>query len=110
MQLSDLTKRAIEIRNKYDIANQEMYGKAWNTEQVMEGLVGDIGALMKIVMAKEGWRQLGDKDIDKELKHEMSDCLWCLLVLASKYDIDLESEFLKVMDYLSERIDRREKH
>ena len=110
MQLNDLIKRAIEIRNKYDVAEQEMYGKVWSTEQIMEGFVGDVGDLMKIVMAKQGWRQLGDKNIDKELKHELADCLWSLLVLSSKYGIDLEGEFLKVMDYLSERIDRREKH
>jgi NTP pyrophosphatase (non-canonical NTP hydrolase) len=43
-------------------------------------------------------------DIDTKLAHELSDCLWSVLVLASKYNIDLETEFLKTMDELDKRI------
>ncbi len=68
----------------------------------MEGLVGDIGDLMKLVMAKEGWRA-GD-DIDNKLAHELSDCLWVLLVLADRYNIKLDETFLKTMDELDSRI------
>jgi NTP pyrophosphatase (non-canonical NTP hydrolase) len=110
MQISELINRAKEIREKYDVANKEMYGVVWSAEQVMEGLVGDIGDLMKLVMAKEGYRQLGDKNINEELAHELSDCLWALFVLASKYNIDVEKEFLNTMNRLSARIDKREKH
>lgn len=110
MEVKDLIQRAKEIREKYDVANKEMYGVVWSAEQVMEGLVGDIGDLMKLVMAKEGYRQLGDKDINQELAHEISDCLWAIFVLASKYNIDVELEFRKSMDKLDERIKNREKH
>lgn len=110
MEVNNLIQRAKEIREKYDVANKEMYGVVWGAEQVMEGLVGDIGDLMKLVMAKEGYRQLGDKDINQELAHEISDCLWAIFVLASKYNIDIESEFMKSMDRLDDRIKNREKH
>ncbi len=110
MQISDLINRAKKIREKYDVANKEMYGVVWGAEQVMEGLVGDIGDLMKLVMAKEGYRQLGDKNVNEELAHEISDCLWAIFVLASKYNIDVEKEFLNTMTRLSDRIDKREKH
>jgi len=110
MELKGLIKKAVEIRKKYDVANKEMYGKVWGAEQVMEGFVGDVGDLMKLIMAKEGYRQLGDKDINQELAHEMSDCLWCLLVLSSKYNIDLEKEFLHTMKFLDDRIAKHEKH
>jgi NTP pyrophosphatase (non-canonical NTP hydrolase) len=110
MEFKELLARAKDIRDKYDVANKEMYGVVWTGEQVMEGFVGDVGALMKLIMAKQGYRQLGDRDIDKELAHELSDCLWCVLVLASKYNVDLEKEFLHTMDYLDERIAKREKH
>lgn len=110
MEFKDLEKRANEVSAKYDELNKEIYNVVWGPAQIMEGFVGDIGALMKIVMAKEGYRQLGDKDIDEELKHELSDCLWSLLVLASKYEVDLEKEFLKTMNHLEDRIAKKERH
>ncbi|MEK7611138.1 MAG: nucleotide pyrophosphohydrolase [Patescibacteria group bacterium] len=110
MELRKLIDRGIEVREKYHKLEEELYGAAWGREQVMEGFVGDVGALMKIVMAKEGYRQLGDKDVDKELAHELSDCLWSLLVLASKYNVDIEKEFLNTMKYLDERITNKERH
>lgn len=110
MQFSDLVKRAVEIRNKYQKFEEETYGHSWGREQIMEGFVGDVGALMKVVMVKEGHRCLGEKDADEELKHQLSDCLWSLLVLSQKYDIDIETEFMKTMDTLEQRINDKEKH
>jgi NTP pyrophosphatase (non-canonical NTP hydrolase) len=69
----------------------------------MAGFVGDVGDLSKIVMAKHGLREMDD--IDAKLAHELGDCLWSVLVLAKKYNIDLASEFMKTMDGLDNRID-----
>jgi NTP pyrophosphatase (non-canonical NTP hydrolase) len=44
-------------------------------------------------------------DVDEKLAHELSDCLWSILVLADKYKIDLSKEFKKTMDLLDERIE-----
>ena len=45
------------------------------------------------------------EDVDEKLAHELSDCLWSVLVLARKYNIDLSKEFMKTMDDLDKRID-----
>ena len=103
MNFDDIQKRAIEIRNKYDKLNQDKRGVTWNEQQLMAGFVGDVGDLSKIIMAKHGLRAM--EDIDAKLAHELSDCLWCVLVLASKYNINLSKEFMKTMDELDKRID-----
>jgi NTP pyrophosphatase (non-canonical NTP hydrolase) len=103
MNIDDLQKRAIEIRNKYDKLNQEQRGVTWNEQQLMAGFVGDVGDLSKIIMAKHGLREM--EDVDEKLAHELSDCLWSVLVLADKYKIDLSKEFMKTMDDLDKRID-----
>jgi NTP pyrophosphatase (non-canonical NTP hydrolase) len=103
MNFDELQQRAIEIRNKYDRLNQEKRGIVWNEQQLMAGFVGDVGDLSKIIMAKHGLRAMDD--VDEKLAHELSDCLWSILVLASKYDIDLSKEFMKTMDALDERIE-----
>lgn len=103
MNFDDIQKRAVEIRNKYDELNQEKRNVTWNEQQLMAGFVGDVGDLSKIIMAKHGLRDMDD--VDAKLAHELSDCLWSVLVLASKYNIDLSTEFMKTMDELDKRID-----
>jgi NTP pyrophosphatase (non-canonical NTP hydrolase) len=103
MNFDDLQQRAVEIQNKYDKLNQEKRGVTWNEQQLMAGFVGDVGKLSKIIMAKHGLRAM--EHVDEKLAHELSDCLWSVLVLAHKYDLELAKEFMKTMDVLDDRID-----
>jgi len=57
---------------------------------------------MKLIMAKEGFRQ--GENVDAKLAHELSDCLWSVLVLARHYGIDLETEFIRTMNDLESKL------
>lgn len=103
MEFSQIEKRALEVRELYDKLNTK-HNKPWTPLNRTEGLVGDVGDLMKIVMAKEGYRQMDN--IDEKLKHELSDCLWSIIVIANSYNINLGEEFLKTMDELEERVQK----
>ncbi|HTE58370.1 MAG TPA: nucleotide pyrophosphohydrolase [Verrucomicrobiae bacterium] len=102
MNFDQIVSRALELREKYDQLNETQRGVRWNEQQLMAGFVGDVGDLSKIIMAKSGLRAMDD--VDKKLTHELSDCLWSILVIASKYKIDLATEFMKTMDELDARI------
>ena len=102
MEFKQIIQRALEIREKYAELEKRKYGKDWSKEQIMQGFVGDIGDLAKLIMAKEGVRDI--ENVDKKLAHELSDCLWCVLVLADKYGIDIEKSFLNTMDELGKEI------
>lgn len=104
MKFEELKQRALEIRAKYSELEKQKHGKEWSKEELMLGFVGDVGDLSKLVIAKEGMREI--ENTDQKLAHELSDCLWCIFVLADKYGIDLETSFLKTMDELQERIAR----
>ena len=103
MTFDEISQRAVAVRKKYDELNAKR-GVTWNEQNLMSGFVGDVGDLSKIIMAKHGLR--GMNDVDAKLAHELSDCLWSVLVLADKYKIDLASEFDKTMDSLNQRIDQ----
>jgi NTP pyrophosphatase (non-canonical NTP hydrolase) len=103
MTYEELQNRAIEIRKKYDGLNAAKGRPEWNGQQLMSGFVGDVGDLSKIIMAKHGLRDMDN--IDDKIAHELADCLWSVLVLASTYNIDLATEFMKTMDQLDARID-----
>ena len=102
MEFKEIQNRALEIRKKYKQLEIAKYGKEWSSAQIAEGFVGDVGDLMKLVLAKEGVRDIDG--VDEKMSHELSDCLWSIMVLANEYDIDLENEFLKNMDKLSDKI------
>jgi len=72
-----------------------------------QGFMGDAGDLMKLVMAKYGLRTI--EDIDKKLAHELSDCLWSILIIADELGIDIEKEFGKNMDELERHIEGEDK-
>lgn len=102
MKFEDLVKRAEEIRVQYDRLNTMKHGGPWNQQARMAGFVADVGELSEIIMAKHGLRDMND--VDAKLAHELSDCLWSVLVLAQAYNIDLAAEFMKTMDKLEDRI------
>ena len=102
MDFKQISQKAIEIRNKYSELEKKKYGKEWTREQIVQGFVGDVGDLMKLVMGKQGIRDI--ENVDEKISHELADCLWCVLVLANKYDIDLESSFVKTMAELEAKI------
>jgi NTP pyrophosphatase (non-canonical NTP hydrolase) len=102
MDFQTMVNRAIEIRQKYDDLNDRNDRDQWNATDFMAGFVGDVGDLSKIIMAKNGLRDMDN--IDESLAHELSDCLWSLFIISDKYKIDLANSFLKTMDDLEMRI------
>ncbi len=102
MELKQLTERAIEVRELYSHLERGRYGRSWTREEVAAGFVGDVGDLMKLVMAESGIREISDSK--EKLAHELADCLWCVLVLSKMYDVDLELAFVKTMDEIEANI------
>ena len=102
MEFRSIIERALEVREKYQKLEKKKYGKEWTSSQIMQGFVGDVGDLMKLAMAKDKIRDI--ENVDDKLAHELSDCLWSILVLSNKYNIDIEKEFLETMDSLEKRI------
>ncbi len=105
MHLAELSARAQQIRDRYAALELARTGRAWSREELMQGFVGDVGDLMKLVMAKAGARPVAD--VDAKLAHELADCLWSVLVLARAYDVDLERAFLRTMDELDTQLAAR---
>ena len=102
MDIEKLSDRAMEIRARFAELEQAKLRREWTKEEVMQGFVVDVGDLMKLVMAKSGIRHVDD--VEQKLAHELSDCLWSVLVLSRLYNIDLEQSFLKTMDELDSSI------
>ncbi len=106
MELAQLSDRAMEIRAAFARVEQQRTGRTWTDAEIMQGFVVDVGALMKLVMAKSGARHVDD--LDRKLAHELSDCLWSVLVLARLHGVDLERAFLQTMQEIETSTSRAE--
>lgn len=105
MTFSTLSRRARRVRALYAKLEQRRGGRPWSGAELAQGFVGDVGDLMKLVMAKEGRRPA--RNLDAALAHELADCLWSVLVLADTYDVDLEKAFVRTMADLERKLGRR---
>ncbi|HRI81370.1 MAG TPA: MazG nucleotide pyrophosphohydrolase domain-containing protein [Opitutaceae bacterium] len=102
MLLSELSARALRVRQLYDAQAVRRGGRPWTAAEFAQGFAGDVGDLMKLTMAKQGLRPA--ENLEARLAHELADCLWSVLVLADAHGIDLEASFLRTMDELEQRI------
>ncbi len=105
MDIDEMQQRAVEVRAKFATFERESYGREWSTEDLVMGLMTDVGDLSAIVHRLEGRRTLRDVDPKDELAHELSDCLWVLLVLADRYGIDMGPAFADTMQGIEAWID-----
>lgn len=96
MNITELQNRALEIREKYKKLEILREGKEWSTRDLAKGFLKDVQDLLKLI------EEQGNKD---KISHEMSDCFWSVLVLASIFDINLEQSYTENMNKLEERID-----
>jgi len=103
MNFSDLEKFALQLNELYEQLEIKLYGRVWSTQELALGFVGDVGDLAKLIQANAGVRKIDDHKA--KLGHELSDCLWSIMVLANKCGIDLEAEFSKntreLVEYVS---------
>ena len=93
MNFSDLESSALQLNALYERLEIARYGRAWTTQELVLGFMGDVGDLAKLIQAHAGVRTI--EDCSAKLGHELSDCLWSILVLAHKCGIDLEAEFVR---------------
>jgi NTP pyrophosphatase (non-canonical NTP hydrolase) len=107
MNLTDLEKSALQLNELYEQLEIKMYGRVWTTEELALGFVGDVGDLAKLIQANAGVRKIDD--CKAKLGHELSDCLWSIMVLANKCGINLEAEYSKnireLTEYVSNELD-----
>jgi NTP pyrophosphatase (non-canonical NTP hydrolase) len=108
MEFAQVIKRAKEIRKLYAEFERKKFGKEWTREQIFQGFVGDVGDLAKLLIAADGVSEkhadLSRNEIKQKVAHELTDCLWSIVILADKYDIDLENVFADTMDNIESKI------
>lgn len=104
MEYAELEKSALKLNELYEALETKLYGRAWTTGELALGFMGDVGDLAKLIQANAGIRNIDD--YKSKLGHELSDCLWSIIVLADKCGIDLQAEFTSNVEGLMAHVSR----
>jgi NTP pyrophosphatase (non-canonical NTP hydrolase) len=92
MDLTEATALARRVRALYHRIEEHHEGSPWSAKDDMLGLVNDVGTLSRLVMATGGqWAP--DGDVPELLRGKLAECLWWVLVLADRLDVDITAAY-----------------
>jgi NTP pyrophosphatase (non-canonical NTP hydrolase) len=106
MDLATASARAMHVRGLYEQMEERAHGSAWTPQELMVGFMQDVGDLGRLVMAAEG-RWMHGGDLPRDLARELAECLWWVLVLAHRLDIDIADAFSSTMAGLDTQLTAR---
>jgi NTP pyrophosphatase (non-canonical NTP hydrolase) len=89
-----LEQRAMEIKRKYDLLEKQRNRQPKGAVELTRAFKKEISDLLSIV----------DQDIidRKKLNRGLADCLWSVLVIARRLDVDIERVFWATMAELEQ--------
>jgi len=88
MNFSDVVERSVQIRKHYHQLEREYHEKEWTVEEDALAFLTDAGLVGRLTMSQqERWPKGGDTL--SELEHKLSECIWWVIVLAKRMNIDI---------------------
>ncbi|UBH13168.1 MazG-like protein [Macrococcus armenti] len=101
MEFNALLKQANQIRTQYHALEEKHHGKAWSVEEDALAFLTDAGLVGRLVMDQQkSWPK---PDSTGQLEHKLAECIWWLMVIAERTDVDLESEVKFLFNQLEEK-------
>jgi NTP pyrophosphatase (non-canonical NTP hydrolase) len=102
MEFQKLVNRAMGLRNQYEKKETQLYGSPATEEEIVQGFLGDVNNLMRLVLAEHGKAQIANST--EKLGSQLAHCLWSVIVLAKMHNVDLEQSFMEAMDRLENHL------
>ena len=102
MDFQKIIHRAMDLRRQYEVKETSLYGAPSTITDVAEGFSGDVKNLLKLIEAEAGKREIPNSR--EKLEAHLAHCLWSVVVLAQKHEVDLETAFMEAMDRLENHL------
>lgn len=100
MNFCEVVERSVQIRKLYHQLERQNHGTEWTVEEDALAFLTDAGLVGRLTMSQqERWPKGGNTVSD--LEHKLSECIWWLIVLAKRMNIDINTaldEFLSTLE------------
>lgn len=100
MNFSEIIERSIQIRENYHKLERQYHGKEWTVEEDALAFLTDAGLVGRLTMAQQKRWPISGEAV-AELEHKLSECIWWLIVLSERMDINMSKsldEFLTKLE------------
>ena len=92
---SQVIERSKKIRESYHLLERQHHGSEWTVEEDALAFLTDAGLVGRHTMSQqERWPA---KNTETELEHKLGECIWWLVVLADRMNIDIEEAIDKFL-------------
>lgn len=102
--MKDLIEDTQKVADRFKEERKDW--KEWNIEARTIDLMEEVGELSNSILVKENYKT--EKRRKAELENSLADILFDLFIIAKNYDVNLEEEYIAVLDELNERLDNNE--
>lgn len=87
MNLREAVERSNKIRELYHDLERKYHEKEWTIEEDALAFLTDAGLVGRLTMSHQG-RWPKDGETESEIEHKIGECIWWLIVLAERMNID----------------------
>lgn len=88
MDFNTVIERSKKIRERYHQLEKQNHGSEWTVEEDALAFLTDAGLVGRHTMSQQGrWPA---KNTDAELEHKLGECIWWVIVLADRMNIDID--------------------
>lgn len=99
MNFNEVIERSVQIRKHYHQLERQYHQKEWTVEEDALAFLTDAGLVGRLTMSQqERWPKGGDTG--SELEHKLSECIWWVIVLAERMNIDISESLDKFLSKL----------
>ncbi len=96
MNLSEVVERSVQIRKLYHNLEKQYHETEWSVEEDALAFLTDAGLVGRLTMSQQGrWPTNGDTV--SELEHKLGECIWWIIILAERMDIDISEAMEKFL-------------
>ena len=103
MAFSEAVSRSQKIRDIYHRLELKHHGSKWTTEEDALAFLTDAGIVGRLTMAHQG-RWPMEKGKAHDLEHKIGECIWWLIALADRMEIDPESALASFLTTTEEQL------
>jgi hypothetical protein len=96
LSFTDIIERSKKIRESYHKLEKTYHGSKWTIEEDALAFLTDAGLVGRLTMAQQKRWPVSNSE-PFTLEHKLSECIWWLIVLANRMEVDISKsldEFL----------------
>ena len=103
MNFSEAVERSVQLRKVYHQLERQYHEKEWTVEEDALAFLTDAGLVGRLTMSQQGrWPTNGDNV--SELEHKIGECMWWLIVLAERMDLDSSEALEKFLSKTEKKL------